>query len=306
MLKRFVRMLLLLFATSFFAGCGGEKETGEKALISAGLPPVAWIAEQICGAPVPSALPEGRSPHDFTPHPAVIGSIAASRVFLKAGMPFEEHVADAVSRGTTRVADVSKGIRRIPMSADGEACCHEHHHHHEKNADAHAHGDSDAMDPHIWLSPANCRIIAENILQELEKADPANLEHYRENYRKLVQKLDDAERIMQEKLAPWKGRSFFVHHPAFGYYAAAAGLHQSGIELGGREPSPARLAEVIERARKHQVKTIFVQPQFNPASARALAEAIGGNAAELDPLAADVVANFARITEGIIKGFEAK
>ena len=97
-----------------------------------------------------------------------------------------------------------------------------------------------------------------------------------------------------------------MHHPAFGYYAQAAGLHQSGIELGGREPSPARLAEVIGRARDHKIKTIFVQPQFNPASARALAEAIGGNAVELDPLAADVVANFRRITDTITKGFENK
>ena len=301
-LKIFVRTLLLGAVAFFCAGCGAEKKSEKETLLSAGLPPVAWIAGRISGEVVPSALPEGRSPHDFTPHPAVIGSIAASKVFLTAGMPFEKNVAEAVSRGKTGVADISRGIHRIPLTADGAGCGHDHHH---GEADHHHEGE-DAMDPHVWLSPANCRIIAENILQELRTIDPANQSRYEENHRKLLQELDAAETDMKEKLAPWKGRSFFVHHPAFGYYAQAAGLHQSGIELGGREPSPARLAEVIGRARDHKIKTIFVQPQFNPASARALAEAIGGNAVELDPLAADVVANFRRITDTITKGFENK
>ena len=48
------------------------------------------------------------------------------------------------------------------------------------------------------------------------------------------------------------------------------------IELGGRETTSGRLAEIIKKAREHGVRVVFVQPQFNPASARALGEAIGG------------------------------
>ena len=113
-------------------------------------------------------------------------------------------------------------------------------------------------------------------------------------------------RRLHETLLPYKGRTFFVHHPAFGYFAAAYGLKQRGIEMGGREPSPAQLAEVIREAREHGVKTIFVQKEFNPASSAALAKAIGGATAGLDPLEADVTANFRAIADALVQGFGGK
>ena len=50
------------------------------------------------------------------------------------------------------------------------------------------------------------------------------------------------------------------------------------------------------------MRTIFVQPQFNPAAAKTLAKAIGGEVAELDPLAPNVIENFRRIADAIAKG----
>ena len=103
-------------------------------------------------------------------------------------------------------------------------------------------------------------------------------------------------------LQPCKGKSFFVYHPAFGYFAQLYQLEQKAIELGGREVTPARMAAVIREARKAQVKVIFVQKQFNPSSARALARAIKGEVAELDPLAPDVEKNFKEISAALVKG----
>ena len=158
----------------------------------------------------------------------------------------------------------------------------------------------------MWLSPDNCRIIAGKILGALSAADPAKKLEYEANYNRLVGELAEVNAKTSEALLPYKGRTFFVHHPAFGYFAAAYGLKQQGIELGGREPSPAQLTKVIREAREHGVKTIFVQPQFNPASASALARAIGGTAAELDPLRADVLANFRAVTAALVRGFGGK
>ena len=81
------------------------------------------------------------------------------------------------------------------------------------------------------------------------------------------------------------------------------GLRQQAVELGGRETTPARLAQVVKQARQAKVKVIFVQKQFNPASGRALADAIRGEVMELDPLAADVEKNLEAVCGALIKGF---
>jgi zinc transport system substrate-binding protein len=51
------------------------------------------------------------------------------------------------------------------------------------------------------------------------------------------------------------------------------------------------LADLIERARRAEVRLILVQPQFPTAGARAVAEAIGGKVVPVDPMAADYLKN---------------
>ena len=305
------KMVLPVLLVLAFVGCGEPAPAAGGALAVAGLPPVAYLAQRLTGGapPVKSALPEGRSPHDFAPHPADVRAIAGAKLYFSTGMPFEQAVARSLRNGKVKIVDVTRGIRRLPLTGGG---CdgHDHSAHaHAGEADVHHHdgdGGADLLDPHVWLSPENCRIIAGNLLAALCEADPANAELYRRSFVELDRELAEAGQTAATGLAPYRGRSFFVYHPAFGYFAAANGLTQHGIELGGREPSPARLAEVIRAAREHGVKTIFVQPQFNPASARALAEAIHGEVVELDPLARDVMANFRLLTDKIAGGFQHK
>ena len=292
--------IMAVLLTAVCAGCGKAEKTAEAgALAVAGVPPVAYLAERIAGVPVRSALPDGRSPHDFSPQPGDVRAASGARFFFVTGMPFEELMVKAVRQSPVKVVDVTREIPRIPL--EGGSCCsgeHDHSHHHAPG--------KDAMDPHVWLSPANCRHIAQAILQVLSEAAPEKRAVYEANFKKLSAELEAAEKAMAETLAPFKGRTFFVHHPAFGYFAAGAGLKQRSIELGGREPSPAQLAEVIREARAHKVRTIFVQMQFNPASANALAKAIGGTAVELDPLRRDVLSNFRDVTAALVKGFNGK
>lgn len=295
-MKRFFYLFAVCCLALSPAGCGQKETKKAAALAVAGVPPVAYLAERIAGVPVRSALPDGRSPHDFSPQPGDVRAVAGARFFFVTGMPFEEMMTRSLKNSPVKIVDVTGAIRRIPL--EGGCCEHDHAHEHHKHAHSH-----DALDPHVWLSPANCRIMAEAILQALCEGDPANRTLYEKNFQKLAADLDAVAGEVQTKLAPFKGRSFFVHHPAFGYFAAGCGLKQRSIELGGREPSPAQLADVIRDARKQNVRTIFVQMQFNPASANALAKSIGGTARELDPLQRDVLHNFRTITSALVNGF---
>jgi zinc transport system substrate-binding protein len=49
------------------------------------------------------------------------------------------------------------------------------------------------------------------------------------------------------------------------------------------------------------VKIVFVQPQFDQASAEILASSIGGAVLSMDPLAQDVVDNFSRMADTLEK-----
>jgi zinc transport system substrate-binding protein len=109
-------------------------------------------------------------------------------------------------------------------------------------------------------------------------------------------------RIHQE-LSRYSGRTFYVFHPAFGYFARAYGLRQVAVEQDGKSPTSKHLAALIEQAKAEQVRLILVQPEFPKESAAAVADAIGGAVATVNPLAEDYIANMERIALEISRGF---
>ena len=60
--------------------------------------------------------------------------------------------------------------------------------------------------------------------------------------------------------------------------------------------------KLIDDAKRDGARVIFVQPQFDPSSARTVAESIGGRVESIDPLAADVLANLRVIAQTIHDG----
>ena len=199
--------VLLLAST---VGCP-QKKNVEKLKIAAGLPPVAGLASAIGGnrIEVISVLPEGKTPHDFTPRNETIRQTADAQVFLTTGMPFENKIS-AFMKQRAKICNVSTGIQRIAFQ-DGRD--NDHHHH-----DGCSHDDHD---PHVWLSPANAIRIAENICNELIELDPDGKEFYVKNLVVLKDKLSALDAEIAGQLAPFAGKSFFVYHPAFGYFADA-------------------------------------------------------------------------------------
>ena len=200
-------------------------------------------------------------------------------------------------QGGTRIVDVSRGIKRIPMEV---SCDHDHDHDHGRD-----HHDDDALDPHVWLNVENACRMAETIRDELCKTDPKHADLYKENCRKLIEELRECEAKLKADMAPYKGRCFYVYHPAFGYYAKMLDLRQEAFELGGREITAARLPEVLRRAKADNVHTVFTQPQFNPASIRALEREHGIKVVPADPLREDLLKNFFDLGQALKAGFEA-
>ena len=287
---------LTILAVLLLMGCTEKQEFqgSEKPCLFVSILPQAGLARAIAGdlVDVHALVGEGQSPHTYEPTARQLARLGEADALFTIGMPFEKHLLRKIAPLYPALPIVGTGKkiehRTMPHEHHGELCTADH----------------GATDPHVWLNPLNAATIAHTIFQTLEKMDPANAGIYLKNYRSLSAELTGLDTEIREKLLPFKGSRFYVFHPSFGYFAEAYGLTQIPVELDGKSPSPRQLVALIEQAKGDGVKVVFVQKQFPAESARAIADAIGGTVAQLDPLAEDSVANLRLITESIVQALE--
>ena len=296
--KRLYCSLWLVGLVVLFAGCGrtsADRSDDGRLPVFAGIPPLAYLVEQIGGphVAVEVLVQSGQDPHTFDPTPRQVLALSRAKLFFEIGMPFENALLAKLRQNTPQmtVVDVAAGVEKRTMDRP----CFKHEHDHSDHRGT--------PDPHVWLSPPLLKIQAENVAAALVRADPAHADDYERNLTALLGRIDATNRRIERMLAPYRGRSFFVFHPGFGYFADTYGLKEEAIEAGGRSPAAKQLKALIERARAEGAKTVFVQPQFDPHGARTIAEAIGGQIVPIDGLAKDVLHNLENIAAKIERSF---
>jgi zinc transport system substrate-binding protein len=132
---------------------------------------------------------------------------------------------------------------------------------------------------------------ARHIAAALAAVDSAHRARYEENLTAFLEEIDALDGELRSLFAASPGARFMVFHPSWGYFARAYGLEQVPIEIEGKEPKPAQLKALIQHAREHGIKVVFVQPQFSAKSAELVARDIGGRVAAVDPLAGNWAEN---------------
>ena len=291
---------LVLLVAALLGGCvllgGSAALAAEKLQVFVTILPQAFLVERLAGEAVELHIlaARGQDPHTFEATPRQAAALAQAHLFLTMDLPFEKAlVAKATANNRTlRVVDATSGITRLPMAA----------HHHDDHAGAAKAGpdhDQGEPDPHVWLAPANLTIMAANMAAALETAMPERREELRRNLNALRAELATLDQRLTALLAPHRGQTFYVFHPAFGYFAQAYGLSQEAVETGGKSPSPKQLQQLIRAARADGVKIIFVQPQFDARAATTVARAIGGRVVPIDPMAREVTANLASMAQAV-------
>ncbi len=264
--------------------------------------PQAFFVERIGGdrVRVEVLVGPGQSPHVFEPTPRQATALAQANVYFTIGLPFEQRMVSKLEGTFANLSfvDTAKGVPRRLLES-GEACDHDH----GPGTDQQHHHDEAAHDPHIWMDPQLAKQIARNICEGLCAHDPVGTELFRANLARLERELDDLHAELSAALQPLRGREFFVYHAAFGYFAAAYGLKQVPVEVGAREPTPAQLLALIERARAAEARVIFVLPQFSKRSAAALAREVGAVIVPIDDLSRDYLVNLRDVARKIRAAF---
>lgn len=128
---------------------------------------------------------------------------------------------------------------------------------------------------------------------------PERAEAFRQRLAALERELDALHEELRGILAPCKGKSIFVFHPAWGYFTDAYEIEQVAIEQEGKPPADAELTALQRLARERGIKVIFVQPQISSRAADAVAKTIGGRVEEIDPLAPDLPDNLRKVARAI-------
>ena len=178
----------------------------------------------------------------------------------------------------------------------------EHHHHHGKPPFPPMPGHFPEMhDPHVWLDPMNLVVMTDNTVAELSEVDPDNAAFYRENGEALKAEIKKVSDEVAAQLKDVEGKSFVVHHPAFGYFADRFGLKQVPLEIEGKEPGAVDMAKVVDFIKKNNAKAVFMQAQIPDSVIKSVAEETKVRVITLDPLKENVLENI-RETASEIKG----
>ena len=247
----------------------------------------------------------GSSPHTYEPKTSQMKSLSNSKIYFYTGIEFEKAWLDKFKKSApnTLFIDSSANIQRIAME--------EHSHEEEKTHDKHKHDkkhdhedEHDGLDPHVWLDPVLVKIQAKNIYDAVVLIDASNKDFYTKNYEEFIQELDVLDVKIKEILAPYSQKAFMVFHPSWGYFASRYNLEQISIEIQGKEPKPNELIELVKDAKKHDIKIIFVSPQFSQKSANTIAQNIGGNVVAIDSLSEDWSNDLIKTANEIAKSYK--
>ncbi len=301
-----VQMLRKAVLLSVFLGVmllGAQKATAAVEVFVS-IPPQKWLSDRLGGQHLVTGvlIAKGQDPHTFEPTPKQVEALGRSQLYFTVGLEFEEQIMGKIRQSASKlqIVDCTAGLEKLAMAElprHGKTSTHHHEagtkaQHEDKN-------DHDGLDPHVWLSPVNLKIMAAEMAKAMIAIDPQNGKDYTANLEQLHRELDELDRKIATQLQPYSGATFFVFHPSFGYFAKRYGLHQEAVEVEGKAPTPKQLSRLIAEAKADGVKVIFVQPQFDSRSSEMVATAIGGEVVPLDALAEDVKGNLLTITSKI-------
>jgi zinc transport system substrate-binding protein len=226
-------------------------------------------------------VPPGASPHTYEVTPAQMAKLSRAKMYAKVGAPIEFELTwldKLIAQNKDMlVVDCSKGIKLI------------------ESTDA----DEPGIDPHIWTSLQNVKVMVSNICDGLVQVDPAGRQYYEKNRDAYIARLVTLDGEIAAALKGVTSRTFIVYHPAWGYFAHDYELQQVGIEEEGKEPQAAYMARLIKAAREKNIKVIFISPEFNSRNAETIANEIGGRVVIIDPLAQDYMENMGKVAAAL-------
>ena len=272
-----LRRLVIAVAAVISTGCGTQRAPSETPVVLVSVPPLGGLTEELLGttAAVRHLVPVGANPDTYEPTMDQLRMGARARHWVRVGHPgfplervwLAALVESYPAMGTTALWDAS---------------------------------DNAAGDPHCWLDPRAVSRVIPGLAEDLARAFPEDAAGIRARGVALVARADSLHAELTERLAPFRGRTFAVFHPAWGAFAEAYGLRQVALEHEGKEPSVEEMATLVDSLRVLGVTTVFAQPQFGRQGVEVLAGELGATIKVLNPLLPDWEENLRQTADALV------
>lgn len=266
-----IGLLAALVLLSLLSGCSQT----EYAQVAATTLPVYEFTAALCegtGITVTRLVTENVSClHDYSLNVSQVRSAEAAQLVVISGAGLDGFMDD-LSVKDANIIDSSHGIHLLG--------CHDHHDHDDHDDHGHTH-DADA---HIWLSPANARIMAENICRGLSARFPEHQQVFEANLFTLMERLDALQTYGEAQLSQLKCRELITFHDGFSYLAHAFDLTilEAIEEESGSEASAQELIHIISLVRDHDLPAVFTETNGSVSAADIISAETGTSVYTLD------------------------
>lgn len=253
--------------------CNSKRPDQQRPVITVSIAPFKYFVDQIAEDDfvVNIMVAEGADPHVYEPFPDQINKLRSSVAYISNGyLGFEMIWLD-------RFYEANRNMKKLSLG-DNIDLIKEHNHE----------GDHvEGADPHYWESPKCALKMALSVKQLLCELNPLQKERYEKNYLILASKIEELDEKAENLFSGMTNKSFVIFHPNLGYLARDYGIEEISLEFEGKELSPLRMKELIDHAKRNELKTVFVQRQYDPKTAEAFAEELGAEVKIIDPLSED-------------------
>jgi len=200
--------------------------------------------------------------HDYTLQISQMQAMEQAELIVLSGAGLEDFME--LPQNKTLI-DSSQGIPLLETHCD-----HEEHHH--------------EADAHIWLSPKNAKIMAQNICAGLTAQYPQYASVFAENLDSLLLGLDSLDVYAENALSQLSHRELITFHDGFSYLAECYDLTilKAIEEESGSEASAAELIELIGLVEEHALTAIFTEQNGSTSAAQILSRETGVTIYTLD------------------------
>lgn len=269
---------LLIFAL-LLSGCGerGPEENPRLTVVAAAYPVYLFacaVTEGVEGVSV-ERLDTGETSclHDYTLSVNDMKKLERADIIALNGAGLEDFLDDALTASDAAVIDCSQGVELLPALE----------HDHEEGDEDHDHGH---WDPHIWMDPANAKIMVRNLRDALSERDPDHAGDYESNAASacaLLGAWDSTARDLVDQSGHTKSVGLITFHDGFQYFARAYGLDllEAIEEEAGSEASAHEIVEITELVKERDIPVIFTEVNGSDATARAISRETGCAVAQL-------------------------
>lgn len=279
-MRRIVLYFFLLGILSTPVQLASAESTQSKINVLSSIKPVQAIVTAIAGEVVKSDLliPAYISPHDYTFKPSDIRKVQKADLVFRIDEHFEtmfnpifESLPDAM-----KVISLAESplIKLLPANGGHE----------------HDFTDHDHADMHIFTSPQNALIMAQEITAALSKADSSNASVYKKNLQFFTEAVRSEIETIKAKLKLVKNKPYIVFHNSWQYFGKYFGLKTPTIiELHEGISTGVKSIMVIRKEiASKDISCIFSEPTISSRSINGLREKLKVKVIEIDVIGRNI------------------